>query len=160
MRRNECGQGVEILRKYNPEINALRDVDFDFLNTHKNNFPDTVFKRCKFVVGENLRVEKAFDALVKGDIKLLGELMFQSHQGLKNDYEVSCHELDVLEEIARRTEGVIGARMMGGGFGGCTINIVRKEVTKDFSEKISQEYKKICGVKTEIHLVEIGNGTE
>jgi len=159
-RRKECEQGVEILRKHNPSITALRDVDLDVLSLHKNEFPETVFKRCKYVVEENLRVTTAFDALVEGDIMQLGELMFQSHQGLKNDFEVSCKELDFLEEIARKTEYVVGARMMGGGFGGCTINIVRKDGTKEFSEKVSKEYKKFSGFYPDIHIVQIGNGTE
>ena len=159
-RRIECEQGVEILRKHNPSITALRDVDLDFLNLYKNDFPETVFKRCKYVVEENLRVNMAFDALVEGDILKLGELMFLSHQGLKNDFEVSCKELDLLDEIARETEDVIGARMMGGGFGGCTINIVRKGGTEAFAEKVSRDYEKVIGFSPEIHIVEIGNGTE
>ena len=159
-RRKECEQGVEILKKYNPSINALRDVDLGFLQLHEKEFTKTIYKRCKYVIEENLRVNKAFDALVDGDVLQLGQLMFKSHQGLKNDFDVSCKELDVLEEIARDSGNVIGARMMGGGFGGCTINIVKKEGTEKFSELISEKYKEVSGFYPEINIVKIGNGTE
>ena len=159
MRRKECEAGVRILKKYKPSITALRDVGLDFLNKYKHEFDATVFKRCKYVVEENERVNQAFAALQQGNIHQFGELMFQSHQGLKNDFEVSCAELDILEEIARNSEEVIGARMMGGGFGGCTINLVKKEGTDNFSRKITAAYKKASGKTPDIHLVQIADGT-
>lgn len=159
LRRKECEAGVRILKKYKPSITALRDVDLNFLNKYKHEFDKTVFKRCKYVIEENERVNQAFEALQQGNIHQFGELMFQSHQGLKNDFEVSCKELDMLEEIARDSKEVIGARMMGGGFGGCTINLVKKEGTGSFSKKITEAYKKASGKTPEIHLVRIADGT-
>lgn len=158
-RRNDCEFGVKILQKHNPDIIALRDVDLDFLNKYEHEFDKNVFKRCKYVVEEIGRVNHAFIALQQGNIQQLGDLMFRSHQGLKNDFEVSCNELDILEEIARSSKEVIGARMMGGGFGGCTINLVKKEGTKNFSRRISADYKKIRGMSPEIHIVKIADGT-
>lgn len=158
-RRQECEQGVEILKKINPSISALRDVDLDFINEHKEKLSDLVFKRCKYVVEENNRVNEAFIALQMGDIKRLGQLMHQSHSGLKNEFEVSCKELDFLEETARNSESVIGARMMGGGFGGCTINLVKKENTNAFKNEITKAYKKETGIEPEIHIVQIADGT-
>jgi len=158
-RRKECETGVKILQKYNENINALRDVDIDFLQKHKAEFAPIVYKRCEYVVKENYRVEKAFAALQHNDIKLFGELMYKSHEGLRDDYEVSCNELDILFTIARKSGYVIGARMMGGGFGGCTINIVKKENVEVFSETIRTGYKQTIGVEPEIHIVKIANGT-
>ena len=158
-RRKECEMGVQILKKYNHSISSLRDVDMSFLTSHKEKFDPTVFKRCKYVIEENNRVIEAFKALNDNNIVGFGKLMFQSHKGLRDEYEVSCRELDILEEIARSSDGVIGARMMGGGFGGCTINIVKKERTENFSQKIIAEYKKATGVDPEIYVVQIADGT-
>ncbi len=159
MRRKECEMGVQILKKYNNSISALRDVDLNFLESHKEEFDPTVFKRCKYVIEENKRVIEAFKTLNDNNIVGFGKLMFQSHKGLRDEYEVSCRELDILVEIARSSDEVIGARMMGGGFGGCTINIVKKEETESFSQKIIVEYKKATGIIPEIYIVRIVDGT-
>jgi galactokinase len=111
------------------------------------------------VVEENERVNRAFEALHQGDLKRLGALMFQTHNGLKDEFEVSCEELDLLVDLAKASEEVIGARMMGGGFGGCTINLVKKEATARFSERITAGYKKVTGTRPEIHIVKIADGT-
>lgn len=158
-RRKECELGVQILKKHNNDISALRDVDLSFLQKHKEEFDHAVFKRCKFVVEENMRVTEAFRVLHDNRLNEFGQLMFQSHEGLRDEYGVSCKELDILEEIARNSEWVIGARMMGGGFGGCTINIVKKEKTGCFSQKITEEYKNATGANPEIHVVQIAGGT-
>jgi len=158
-RRAECETGVQILQKYDNNITALRDVSLSLLQVHREEIDPIVYKRCKFVIKENLRVEDAFSALAKNDIKTLGALMFQSHEGLRDDYDVSCKELDLLFDMAKRSEDVIGSRMMGGGFGGCTINIVKKEKMNTFSEGIKKEYSKITGVEPEIYSVKITDGT-
>lgn len=158
-RRRECEQGVDILKKQQPRISALRDVDLNFLHKHKKEMPKVIYKRCKYVVEENIRVNQAFAALQTGDIKQLGELMHKSHLGLKNDFEVSCIELDILEETARKLDEVIGARMMGGGFGGCTINLVEKEGTETFLRKIQQTYKSKTGIDMDFYIVQIADGT-
>ena len=158
-RRKECETGVQILQKYDNSIIALRDVSLSLLQEHREEFDPIVYKRCVFVVKENLRVEEAFSALAKDDIKALGALMYQSHEGLRDDYDVSCKELDLLFDLAKKSDDVIGSRMMGGGFGGCTINIVKKEKVKSFSEGIKKEYSKITGLEPEIYSVKITDGT-
>ena len=158
-RRTECETGVQILQKYDNNITALRDVSLSLLLEHREEFDPIVYKRCEFVVKENLRVEDAFSALAKDDIKALGALMYQSHEGLRDDYEVSCKELDFLFDMAKKSDDVVGARMMGGGFGGCTINIVKKEKVKSFSEEIIRKYTKITGIEPEIYAVKITDGT-
>ncbi len=158
-RRAECETGVQILQKYDNNITALRDVSLSLLQVHREEIDPIVYKRCKFVIKENLRVEDAFSALEKNDIKTLGALMFQSHEGLRDDYDVSCKELDLLFDMAKRSDDVIGSRMMGGGFGGCTINIVKKEKMNTFSEGIKKEYSMITGIEPEIYSVKITDGT-
>jgi len=158
-RRKECEIGVQILKKYNNKIIALRDVSLQMLEQYRDEFDPIVFNRCKFVVKENLRVEDAFSALVNNDILSLGVLMYQSHEGLRDDYEVSCKELDLLFDIAKKSDDVIGSRMMGGGFGGCTINIVKKDKVRSFTESVIQKYNKLTGIDPEIYTVKITDGT-
>ncbi|RLD76453.1 MAG: galactokinase [Bacteroidetes bacterium] len=158
-RRKECETGVKILQKYDNKIKALRDVHIELLQKHKTEFDPIVYKRCEYVVKENHRVENAFTALHNNDIKSFGDLMYQSHEGLRDEYEVSCKELDILFTLARKSGYVIGARMMGGGFGGCTINLVKRENLEDFYETIKTGYLQTTGVETEIHVVKIANGT-
>ncbi len=158
-RRAECETGVQILQKYDNNITALRDVSLSLLQEHREEIDPIVYKRCEFVIKENLRVEDAFSALAKDDIKALGALMFQSHEGLRDDYDVSCKELDLLFDMAKKSNDVIGSRMMGGGFGGCTINIVKKEKMNLFSKSIKNEYAKITGLEPEIYSVKITDGT-
>ena len=158
-RRKECETGVKILQEYDNNITALRDVSLEFLKQHKNEFDPVVYKRCLYVVKENLRVEEAFSALAKNDIKALGDLMYQSHEGLRDDYEVSCKELDQLFDLAQKSDDVIGSRMMGGGFGGCTINIVKKEKVSSFKEDVIREYYNVKDIEPEIYAVKITDGT-
>jgi galactokinase len=157
-RRKECETGVSVLQKYNKNIKALRDVSLDMLEEHKTELDPVVYKRCAYVVKENKRVEDAFKALHHNDIKHFGELMYLSHEGLRDEYEVSCKELDTLFDIARKNDSVVGARMMGGGFGGCTINLVKRSKIDEFTEQIKDEYKKITGKNTTIHIVKIAKG--
>jgi galactokinase len=158
-RRLECETGVKILQKYDNKIKALRDVSLNLLEDHKDEFDPVVFKRCAYVVKENLRVENAFEALNQHDLKKFGNLMYQSHEGLRDEYEVSCKELDLLFDIARISGDVVGSRMMGGGFGGCTINIVKKDRTESFSKDIKKEYLKKTETVLKIYKVKIVDGT-
>lgn len=158
-RRLECEEGVAILKKHYPTINSLRDVSTDMLNTHKSEFKPVVYKRCKFVVEENKRLLDACEALVQNKLSLFGSLMFQTHEGLKNDYQVSCSELDILVDIAKESGIVLGARMMGGGFGGCTINIVEKDKTQAFIDTVIKEYKAKTGIDMPVYQVSIEQGT-
>jgi len=158
-RRKECETGVKILQNYDKNIKALRDISIPFIEKYKDDFDAIVYKRCKFVIEENNRVFKVFEALQNNDIERLGTLMYQSHLGLQHDYEVSCNELDILFDFAYNTDAVIGARMMGGGFGGCTINLVKKEQTNTFKKEISAYYYQQTKISLEIYTVYITDGT-
>ncbi len=123
-RRQECAQGVAVLQKTYPEVKSLRDATLAQVEARREALGDVVYQRCRYVVQENQRVQDACDALTANDMAAVGRLMYASHAGLRDDYQVSCLELDELVEMARPLPGVFGARMMGGGFGGCTINLV------------------------------------
>ncbi len=158
-RRNECAAGVKILKKYNSSIQSLRDVSLDFIQKHKAEFDEIVYDRCTYVIEENIRLDAACEALNNGDFTAFGNQMYLSHRGLKEKYEVSCVELDLLVDIAKKTRGVLGARMMGGGFGGCTINLVKKNAVANFKNTILAQYKTPEGKEPEIYEVVIDGGT-
>ena len=148
-RRKECETGVSLLQKYYKDIHSLRDVTIDMLIEHQSDFDPIVYKRCKYVVEENQRLLEACDALSANNLEHFGELMYNTHQGLKEDYEVSCKELDLLVNIAEESGVVLGSRMMGGGFGGCTINIVEKPNEDHFIEIAASKYKARTGITVE-----------
>ncbi|QIP12492.1 galactokinase [Spirosoma aureum] len=158
-RRAECEAGVRFLKTFYPEINSLRDVTMTMLDTHLKNAQPLIYRRCAYVVQENQRLLDGVTALEAGDIKTFGQLMYGSHEGLSQWYEVSCPELDALVDIAREHPGVLGARMMGGGFGGCTINLVREDALDDFTHLITKQYKARTGKDTYLHACKIQNGT-
>lgn len=158
-RRKECYSGVKALQKFDPAIQALRDVTHSFLEDHKSHLDPIVYKRCKYVVDENQRVIDACTASNSNDFTKIGQLMFQSHDGLQDEYEVSCKELDELVEIAASCQGVLGARMMGAGFGGCTINLVRKDSIDKFREAVVKEYYDKHGKFQNIIVTNIKEGT-
>ncbi|MCK8491037.1 galactokinase [Spirosoma sp. RP8] len=158
-RRAECEAGVRFLKTFYPEINSLRDVTMDMLDTHLKNAEPLIYRRCAYVVQENQRLLDGVAALEENNVATFGQLMYGSHEGLSQWYEVSCPELDTLVEIAREHPGVLGARMMGGGFGGCTINLVREDALEDFTELITKQYKARTGKDTYLHACKIQNGT-
>jgi galactokinase len=158
-RRHECESGVEILKKYDSKIQSLRDASPELLYKHKSEFTPVVYNRCKYVVEEIKRVTDACDALTKGEINKVGKLMYETHFGLRDEYEVSCRELDVLVDIAQKSGVVIGARVMGGGFGGCTINIVQKSNVEKFMDLVKTEYKKQTEKDLIIYNVSVKQGT-
>lgn len=160
IRREQCEEGVQTLKHYKPEILKLRDVSMKMLKRHEEEMDAVVYRRCKYVLEENQRVHDACDDLEKGDFESFGKRMFQSHEGLSKDYEVSCENLDILVEIAKGQPGLIGSRMMGGGFGGCTINLVEEEYVDQFEETIAQEYEAKTGIKPEIYITQINSGTK
>ena len=160
VRRSQCEEGVNVLQTYHPEIKNLRDVTIDLLEEHKKELDEVVYRRCRFVLQENQRVHDACDYLKKDDLESFGHTMFASHQGLSQNYEVSCEELDVLVDIAKDQPGLYGSRMMGGGFGGCTINLVQEGKVEDFILAITEKYKQRTGLDTEIYLTEIGGGAK
>lgn len=159
IRRSQCEEGVAVLQKFNPEIQSLRDVELEFLMAHEADIDTTVFQRCKFVVEENKRVLQACNDLDKQNIRSFGQRMYQSHVGLRYEYEVSCNELDALVDIAWEIEGVLGCRMMGGGFGGCTINLVKENDLERFKSQVRQQYIEKTGQKVKIYQMNVSGGT-
>jgi galactokinase len=159
-RRAECEEGVALFQKYDPSVKTLRDVKISVLRKHKKELRPVVFMRCKYVIEEIGRVEKACKALKKNDLVTFGKLMFQTHDGLQNEYEVSCKELDFLAQKARHTEGVLGARMMGGGFGGCTINLVKTEKIEAFIFDMKMAYKTAFDIDLPCYITAPKNGVE
>ena len=139
-RRRECEQAVAILKEYLPEIRELRDVDLKAFEEYESSLPDPLRRRARHVVTENDRTLMAAAALRRGDLAEFGRLMWLSHESLRDDYEVSSPELDILVRIASETPGVLGARMTGGGFGGSTVNLVKREQLSDFQTTINREY--------------------
>lgn len=158
-RREECEQGVSILRKYYPEVHGLRDVTVKMIDDHRSEFPDKVYDRCTYIVAENRRVLDAAEDLKKGDMKAFGKKMYTTHDGLSELYEVSCPELDFLVNEARKLDFVAGARMMGGGFGGCTINLVAKAKVESFISTLRDAYLKNFNHEMNAYVVAVKNGT-
>ncbi len=159
VRRKQCEEGLEILKK-EKGINSFRDIKIpEELLPFKDKMADKVYDRCKYVVEEIIRTQQAAKLLQQNNLIEFGKLMFETHDGLSKLYEVSCKELDFLVEKARENKDVIGARMMGGGFGGCTINIIKKESVKDFLSETTIAYQKKFQIDPEIIEVRIENGT-
>lgn len=159
VRRKQCEKGVKLLSKFTTDIKTLRDVDEKMLFEHKEKFDPLIFRRCKYVVQENLRLQKACKYFTEGDFLSAGKMMNESHFGLSKEYEVSCVELDFLSETAQKIKGVFGSRMMGAGFGGCTINLVEDKFADSFCSTITNKYYKVFNVKPEIYVSKIENGT-
>ncbi len=157
-RKRECMEGISLLRKFLPPINALRDVTIDDFEKYKHHLPENIRKRCRHVVYENKRVIESVAALEEGELKKFGALMNESHQSLKDDYEVSCEELEVMVKIAREIDGVLGVRMTGAGFGGCTVNLVEKKSIGQFQKTLIKEYEKETGIQPEIYICQAENG--
>jgi len=158
-RRGQCETGVALLRSHEPTIQSLRDVDLELLEAHREEFEPVVYRRCRYVVEENARVIAACNALEAGDLRGFGQLMNRSHEGLSRAYEVSCPELDRLAEGAMALPGVLGARMMGAGFGGCTINLVAAGSEDSFLEGMARIYAAM-GKAPKIHACSPTGGTE
>jgi len=157
-RREDCELGVKVLRQYLPKIRALRDVTLSDLQAHQAQLPPQVYRRCRHVITENQRVLDAAAALQSGDLDAFSRLMHESHQSLRDDYEVSCRELDVLVELASHCKGVFGSRMTGGGFGGCTVNLVTTEQVDTFQSVVSQRYKQATGKDCEVYVCSAAQG--
>jgi len=157
-RRHECEVGFRTLSEALPGICALRDVTLDDLENHSNHLSDVIYKRVRHVVTENDRVKKAATALEMGDIAEFGRLMADSHRSLRNDFEVSTPELDLMVELASGQEGVYGARMTGGGFGGCTINLVDAAHAQEVQQRLEQDYEARMGLRPTILICETSDG--
>ena len=140
-RRKECEAGVAVLQKKYPAVHSLRDATITMLKDCRTELDGTIYRRCKFVVEENERVLAAVDALKQNDMVAFGNLLYQGHEGLSKEYEVSCPESDFLVEFTKNNPKVLGGRQMGGGFGGCTINLVHQDVEDKFINDIAKAYE-------------------
>jgi len=158
-RKNECTEGVTYFQQFDKSIHSLRAVSIDMIENHINQPNATSYKRCKYVVEENDRVNKTTQALLQENYDEVGALMYQSHEGLQKLYEVSCPELDYLVELTREMPKVLGARMMGGGFGGCTLNLIEKGFSQDFEKDIKEKYKAQFQIDADVYFVKISEGT-
>jgi galactokinase len=157
-RRAECGEAARLLRKALPEVRALRDVSSTQFELNQQLLPEPARRRARHVIGENERTLAATEALAAGDVAGMGRLMAASHRSLRDDYQVSCRELDVLVEIAAAAPGVAGARMTGGGFGGCTVNLVRLDAVAGFRAAVSREYEAATGILPSVFVVAASDG--
>jgi galactokinase len=158
VRRAQCEEGVLRLSSVLPEVHALRDVSPSRLDHYKALLPELIYRRCRHVVTENERVERAAETLLEGNLPMLGKLMAESHRSMRDDYEISCAELDTMVEIATMRPGVIGARMTGGGFGGCTINLVHADAAEAFKRSVALEYEKRTQIHPEIYVLSATEG--
>lgn len=158
-RRIECEEGLAIIKSHFPEVKSFRDATEEQVLSLKDKMTEKVFARVHFVVKEINRVIKACEALDKGNIELLGELLFETHYGLSQEYEVSCEELDMLVDTAKEDNAIVGSRLMGGGFGGCTINLVKKGHENEVKSKFSKLYLDTFGIELKFYDVKISNGT-
>ncbi len=158
-RRASCFQGVAWVKEHHPEVNSLRDVSLAMLDSFVKEKDEDVYTKCKFIVEEIQRLQSACEDLEANDIVSLGKKMFQTHDGLSKSYEVSCDELDYLVDQVRDNQSVIGSRMMGGGFGGCTINIVKEDDVDELINGLTSGYEAKFGLKLDAYKVKIESGS-
>lgn len=158
-RRQECEEGLAILTAHLPEVTSFRDCTEAQILSIKDKMTEDVFKRSYFAIKEIKRVTLACEALDRGDILTLGQLMFDTHIGLSKEYEVSCAELDMIVDTLKKESAVVGSRVMGGGFGGCTINLIKKGEEEAIKTKLAQLYQATFGIELKTYEVTISNGT-
>lgn len=159
-RRAECEEAVRRLSSKLHGITSLRDVTLEELEQNRGLLSDTLYRRCCHILTENQRVHQVAKLFGQGTTDGLSEIMAESHRSLRDDYEVSSRELDLMVEIARRQPGVYGARMTGGGFGGCTINFVEISSAAEFQRQVSAEFEKATGLRPDIYICEASHGAE
>jgi galactokinase len=157
-RRQECSEGVHELKAVLPSVESLRDVSVRDFELHKGRLSELIRKRCRHVISENSRVLQSVAALKNQDLSEFGKLMYQSHLSLKNDYEVSCPELDIVVDICAEEEGVYGARMTGAGFGGCAISLVKREFTDALVDRLRTEYPQKTGRRPGVYICTAEDG--
>ncbi|MBL7725918.1 MAG: galactokinase [Chitinophagaceae bacterium] len=158
IRRSQCEEGVMLIGQNYPSVHSLRDATVEMVNECIGEF-ETAHRRCKFVVEENIRLQEGCTDLLNGNVEAFGKKMFATHEGLSKEYEVSCKELDYLVSYVKNNPDVIGARMMGGGFGGCTINIIQKDAVEGLVSKLTEAYAQNMGRELKYYLVSIEDGT-
>ncbi len=155
-RRLECEQGLKIIQEKYPSVKTFRDISMEQVEAC---LVSKIYQRCKYVVEEITRVQLAVQDLAKGDMQAFGKKMFETHEGLSKLYEVSCPELDYLVEAVASNENVLGARMMGGGFGGCTINIIKKTAVEEITKELSAKYNQAMHKELSYYITSIEDGT-
>jgi len=158
-RRQQCEQAVRWVQAHQPHVQSLRDVTLPLLDEHVKPKDLIVYQRARYVIEENKRLLDVCDALDRGDLPKTGELLYQSHEGLNREYEVSCAELDFLVQQAQQHSGVYGARMMGGGFGGCTLNVIRQDAIDHFVNQVTPRYKKSFALDLTAYIAHPEDGT-
>ncbi len=158
-RRQQCEAGVRIVQQQHPGVNSLRDVTAEMLAALVLPVDELIYRRCSYVIEENMRLQAATEDLLRGDITAFGRQLYGSHEGLSRKYEVSCPELDFLVEQCAGQGRVLGARMMGGGFGGCTINLVRETAIDELVEWIIPRYRQAMGLELKAYIAQIEDGT-
>jgi len=160
-RKEECKVATEFFKqKLNREMRALRDITIDEYKKYQVQLPEVTARRVRHVISENYRVQAGLEALREENFSAFGQLMIESHQSLKDDYEVSCPELDLLVDLALKQEEVLGARMTGAGFGGCTVNLIERNYIDAFKKNIKNEYKKITGIIPDIYVTSPAEGAK
>ena len=174
IRRAQCERGIELVKEHLPIVNSLRDIPFkiaprivlsrdiniEMLDKYVLNKSPLIYKRCKYVIEENQRLQQCCADLKSGNIENVGAGMFRTHQGLAEEYEVSCKEIDWLVDQVKNRTDVLGSRIVGGGFGGCTINIVKEGSIESLSAELSKKYNQFTGLDLSTYTVGIGQGTE
>jgi galactokinase len=158
LRRQQCEEGVTVLQKDDPGIFSLRDVKRGMLEEHRSELDKTVYRRCRFVIEENQRLLDGCRFLKEHNLNEFGKLMYASHKGLSQDYEVSCAESDFLVSAIKELQGIKGARQMGGGFGGCIITLVEKEFAEVFIKDIQAKYETKYGKIPDCYIMNIDEG--
>ena len=156
-RRLSCEKVAAVIAKKHPEVESLRDANYEMLEEVRAEITDEEYRRARYVIGEVARVLAVCDALQKDDYETVGQMMYETHYGLSKEYEVSCEELDYLNDIAKE-EGVTGSRIMGGGFGGCTINLIADELAANFKKVVKSKFKAKYGKEPIVIDVVIGDG--
>lgn len=159
-RRSECAQAVELIKSHHSNVSSLRDVTIEMLDEYVLPVNELVYRRSRFVIDEMDRLTKVCSYLEKNDIASMGECMFETHEGLSKQYEVSCKELDFLVDYVKEKPEVLGARMMGGGFGGCTINLVEENHIDRLTRDIKTAYETAMNLPLDFYIASIENGTE
>jgi galactokinase len=160
VRVSQCSEGVSIIQKKYPNVLTLRDATIEMVEECLLNESKDVYDRCKYVVEENNRLIAACDDLTNGDIEAFGQKMYETHSGLSELYEVSCPELDFIVKCTKQEEGILGARMMGGGFGGCVISLVKEDDLEGIVKRIKEAYYAKMNIGMNVYITQIEDGTE
>ena len=159
-RRRECEEGTAFFARRFPEVKSLRDLTLTQLEAYREEISPVLYRRLLHVLSENLRVEESVAALEAGDLKTFGVLLNASHDSLRYLYEVSCAEIDLLVELAREVTGVLGTRLTGGGFGGCTISLVHADAVEEFFRRVLGNYQQKTGITPLLYEINTAGGAE